>query len=124
MSDVPQVNMIVATADGRRFYAALEAAIAWSALGRSVRLFLQGEAVALLREPIAHSGDAARREAGQPELAWMLGEAMEMEVKLYACQTGMTLAHLNATDFHAAIRPIGLIGFLADCDPDAATISY
>jgi peroxiredoxin family protein len=87
-------------------------------------LFLQGEAVSLLREPIAHTGDAARRAAGQPDLAWMIGEAMDMEVRLFACQTGMTLANLTAADFDAAIRPIGLIGFLADCDPTGMTISF
>jgi predicted peroxiredoxin len=124
MSGMPQINLIVATADGRRFYAALEAAIAWAALGRSVRLFLQGEAVALLREPVGHAGDEARRAAGQPDLAWMLNEAMDMDVALFACQTGMTLANLSASDFHAAIRPIGLIGFLADCDPTGSTVSF
>ena len=53
MPDMPGLNIIVAAADGTRFYAALETAAAASALGRPARVFLQGEAAALLRAPVA-----------------------------------------------------------------------
>ena len=73
---MPKLNIIVAVAEGRRLYAALETGMAAAALGRPVRIFLQGEAAALLRDPVAFSGDEARRAAGQPDLAWLVEEAI------------------------------------------------
>jgi predicted peroxiredoxin len=108
------MNIIVATADGGRFYAALEAAMAWAALGRGARIFLQGEAVAMLREPIGYAGDAARKAAGQPDLAWMIKEAEAMDVGLTACQTGMAMVGMTAENIDARIKMIGLISFLAE----------
>ena len=118
------MNIIVAAADGRRFYSALEAAIAWVALGKPVRLFLQGEAAALLRAPIAHAGDAARRDAGQPDLAWLVEEAGEMGVELHVCQSGLALVGMTMADADAIVRASGLIGFLAAVPPGASVITY
>ena len=39
MPDMPSLNIIVAVAEGRRLYAALEAGMAAAALGRPVRIF-------------------------------------------------------------------------------------
>lgn len=118
------MNIIVAGADGRRFYAALEAAIGWVALGKSVRLFLQGEAAALLRAPIVHAGDGTRRDAGQPDLAWLVNEAGEMGVELHVCQSGLALAAMTLADADAIVRASGLIGFLADIRPGATVVTY
>ncbi|HRE36668.1 MAG TPA: hypothetical protein PK217_16500, partial [Sphingopyxis terrae] len=60
MSDMQRLSIIVASCDGARFYAALETGIAAAALGRPARLFLQGEAAALLRTPVTFAGDGAR----------------------------------------------------------------
>lgn len=124
MPGLQTLNFLLPTADGRRFYAALETAIALSALGRTVRLFLQGEAAALLREPIEHGGDAMRAAAGQPELAWMVEEARAMGVTIAVCQSGMALVGLAATDIDAAFRPTGLISFLADIGPGDSLLVY
>lgn len=121
MSDL---NIIVASADGRRLYSALEAGIAWVALGKSVRIFLQGDAVALLRAPISHTGDDARRAAGQPDLAWLVGEAGEMGIDLFVCQSGLALVGMAISDADAIVRASGLIGFLAAIPPGATTIVY
>jgi predicted peroxiredoxin len=121
MSDV---NIIVPVADGRRFYSALEAAIGWVALGKSVRLFLQGDAAALLRAPISHPGDAARRDAGQPDLGWLVNEAGEMGVDLHVCQSGLALAGMTIADADAIVRASGLIGFMADIQPGAMVVTY
>lgn len=118
------MNIIIASADGRRLYSALEAAMAWAALGKAVRMFFQGEAAALLRAPIAHSGDAARRAAGQPDLAWLVNETSEMGVELFVCQTGLALVGMTMSDADAIVRATGLIGFLASVPPGAATIVY
>ena len=79
---MPSLNIIVAVAEGARLYAALEAAMAAAALGRPVRVFLQGEAAALLRDPISFVGDEARRAVGQPDLAWLVGAAFAPLVAL------------------------------------------
>lgn len=118
------MNIIIAAPDGRRLYNALEAAIAWVALGKSVRVFFQGEAAALLRAPITHAGDAARRAAGQPDLAWLIGEAGEMGVELFVCQSGLALVGMTIADADAIVKASGLIGFLSAIPPGAATLVY
>lgn len=124
MHHLPVVNIIVATADGRRFYAALEAAMAWAALGRGVRIFLQGEAVLLLRDPIHYAGDDARKAAGQPGLAGMIEEAGAMDVTLAACQTGMAMVGMTAENIDARIKTTGLISFLADVEPSDKVVVF
>lgn len=111
---MPVLNIIVAAADGARLYAALEAAMASAALGRPGRIFLQGEAAALLRDPVSHPSDAARSAAGQPDLAWMVEEALAMEIALFVCQSGMALTGLASTDLVPHVRAGGLVSFLAD----------
>lgn len=124
MPDMPALNIIVALADGGRFYAALETAMAASALGTRARIFLQGEAVALLRAPVGFAGDAARKAVGQPDLASMIDEAAAMRVELFACQSGMALADITAPDMPAHVRAAGLVGFLAGVGTDDRLITY
>jgi predicted peroxiredoxin len=118
------MNIIIASADGHRLYSALEAAIAWVALGKSVRVFFQGEAAALLRAPINHAGDEMRRAAGQPELGWLVEEAAEMGVDLYVCQSGLALVGMTMADCDAIVRASGLIGFLSSIPPGATTLTF
>ncbi len=121
---MPALNIIVATADGRRFYAAVETGMAAAALGRPVRIFLQGEAAALLRHPVQFDGDAARRAAGQPELARMIDEAAAMDIALFVCQSGMALVGIAATELVPHVRAAGLVSFMADIAPDDRLIVY
>ncbi|AQA00044.1 hypothetical protein BWQ93_17350 [Sphingopyxis sp. QXT-31] len=118
------LNIIVAVAEGRRLYAALEAAMASAALGRPARVFLQGEAAALLRDPVSFAGDAARRAAGQPELAWMVEEAIAMEVGLFVCQSGMALVGVAATELVPHVKAAGLVSFMADIGPGDRMVVY
>lgn len=111
---MPALNIIVAGADGQRLYAALETAMAAAALGSSTRLFLQGEAAALLRHPVSVAGDAARKAAGLPELASMIEEAVAMEVALFACQSGMALVGMTADALVPQVRAAGLVSFLSE----------
>ncbi|MBL0769315.1 DsrE family protein [Sphingopyxis sp. XHP0097] len=119
-----RLTIIVASADSARLYAALEAAMAWAALGRRARIFAQGEAVALLRAPLAFDGDAARRAAGQLDLAAMLDEAAAMEVELVVCQSGMALAGLTAPDLPPQVKAGGLVSLFAGITPDERLIVY
>ena len=121
---MPGLSIIVASADGTRFYAALEAAAAAAALGRPARIFLQGEAAALLRTPVAFGGDPARRAAGQPDLVSLIAEAMAMDVRLMVCQSGMALAGMTANELVPQVRAGGLVSFLADLGPDDQLVTY
>ncbi|MBJ7500116.1 MAG: DsrE family protein [Sphingopyxis sp.] len=118
------LNIIVAVAEGRRLYAAVEAGMAAAALGRPVRIFLQGEAAALLRDPLSFAGDEARRAAGQPDLAWLVEEAIAMEVALFVCQSGMALVGMAATELIPHVRTSGLVSFLAEVGADDRLIVY
>ena len=124
MPDMQRLNIIVAVAEGRRLYAALEAAMAMAALGRPVRIFLQGEAAALLRDPVSFAGDEARHAAGQPDLAWLVEEAIAMEIALFVCQSGMALVGMAATELVPHVRAAGLVSFLAEVAPDDRLIVY
>src|SRR3546814_17097375 len=88
--------------------------MAAAALGRPVRIFLQGEAAALLRDPVRFAGDEARRAAGQPDLAWLVEEAVAMDVSLFVCQSGMALVGMAATDLVPHLRAAGLVNLLRD----------
>jgi len=118
------LNIIVAVAEGRRLYAALEAGMATAALGRPVRIFLQGEAATLLRAPVTFAGDAARRAAGQPDLAWLVEEAAAMDVALFVCQSGMALVGMTATELVPHVRAAGLVSFLAEVGAEDRLIVY
>jgi predicted peroxiredoxin len=121
---MPGLSIIVASADGARFYAALEAAAAAAALGHPARLFLQGEAAALLRTPVSFEGDPARRAAGQPDLVSLIAEAMAMDVRLIVCQTGMALVGMTASELVPQVRAGGLVSFLADIGPADRLLTY
>ncbi len=118
------LSIIVASADGARFYAALEAAAAATALGRPTRIFLQGEAAALLRAPVSFDGDEARRAAGQPDLVSLIAEAMAMDVRLIVCQSGMALAGMTASELVPQVRAGGLVSFLSEMGADDRLVVY
>lgn len=121
---MPGLSIIVASADGQRFYAALETAAAAAALGRPARIFLQGEAAALLRTPVAFDGDTDRRAAGQPDLVSLIAEAMAMDVRLVVCQSGMALVGLTASELVPQVRTGGLVSFLSEAGPGDQLLAY
>ncbi|MEC3912078.1 DsrE family protein [Sphingobium sp. CR2-8] len=113
------LTIIVATADAERLRAALMLAAAQAALGGTATLFLQLDAVALLRPPIAAPRDAAHQDAGLPDLAALLAEAQALGVTLVACQSGLALWDLTLDMLPKGIvadGPIGLLTSLTDAD--------
>ncbi|MBW8294197.1 DsrE family protein [Sphingopyxis sp.] len=121
---MPGLSIIIASADGEHFYAALETAAAAAALGRAARIFLQGPAAALLRTPVAFAGDAARRGAGQPDLVSLIAEAMAMHVKLTVCQSGMALIGMTANELVPQVRSGGLVSFMAEIGDTDRLVVY
>ncbi|USI72323.1 DsrE family protein [Sphingomonas morindae] len=108
---------VIVTAPGR-LRPALELAAAKAALGARVRLFLQGDAVGALRPPVAEADDDRFRAAGLPALAQLLEEALALNVRVIACQTGLDLAGLAATALDRRISYGGLVSLMLDLDDD------
>ena len=117
MPGVPRLNIVVGGEDPARLHAALSVAAAWAALDRPARIFLQAEAVTLLRAPPGEA-DRDRGEAGIPTLADLLGEAIALGASVTACQSGLALAGLSAGDLPAGVETGGLVDFLASSRPD------
>ncbi|WP_262408175.1 DsrE family protein [Sphingopyxis sp. OPL5] len=124
MPDVPGLSIIVAGGDDQRFYGALETAMAATALGSPTRIFLQGEAVALLRERVSATGDAPREAAGMPGLAPMIEEAAAMEIELFVCQSGMALVGLTAEEMVPQAKAAGLVSFLREVGAGDRLVVY
>jgi predicted peroxiredoxin len=70
------------------------------------------------------AGDEARRAAGQPDLAWLVEEAVAMDVALFVCQSGMALVGMAATELVPHVRAAGLVSFLADVGAEDRLIVY
>ena len=106
------LTIIVAAPDPERLRGALTLAAAQAALGGQARLFLQLDAVALLRAPIAAPRDAGHKAAGLPSLEELLAEALSLGVALSACQSGMSLAGLSLADLPPGTEVTGPIALL------------
>lgn len=113
------LRIIVATADAERLRGALVLAAAQAALGGQAAIFLQLDAVSLLRQPIAAPEDAAHLAAGLPTLAMLIDEALGLGVIILACQSGLALSDLSAQDLPEGIEVSGPIGFLQGTDEQA-----
>jgi len=118
MRRMRRLTIIVAGADAARFRAGLETAAAWAALGRPVRLFLQGEAVRLLTRSGEAPADAEHRAAGSPGLSELIEEARALGVELIACQSGAGLAGVAIDSLGNGVTGGGLVSLLADAGED------
>jgi len=118
------LNIIVLSDDAERFRGALTIAIADNALGRSARIFLQLDAVRLLAPPpIKAAQDDAHNANGLPSLSVLLDEALECGVIIIACQSGLALAGLCASDIDPRIEAGGPISFLKSVESDDRLLS-
>lgn len=100
------------TADAERFRGALMLAAAQAALGGEAALFLQLDAVTLLRAPVSAPRDDAHSRAGMPGLAALLAEAMALGVAVSACQSGLALAEISAEELPDGVEAGGPVAFL------------
>jgi predicted peroxiredoxin len=106
------LKIVVLTGDAERFRGALTVAAAHAAIGGDAAILLQLEAVGLLRRPVRAPGDAACAAIGLPTLGELIEEALELGVALVACQTGLMLAGLAASDLDPRVAVGGPVGFL------------
>jgi predicted peroxiredoxin len=106
------LNIIVVTADAERLRGALMLAAAQAAMGGGAAIFLQLDAVALLRAPIAAPCDGAHRAAGLPDLSTLLTEAQALGVMMIACQSGLALCGMSADALPDGVDVGGPVTFL------------
>ncbi len=123
MTTRPPVALLVIGPDPVRLRAALALARAEVALGSEARLFLQGEAVQLLRPPIVAPQDEAWRKAGEPGLAGLIDAALDDGVAISLCQSGMAMAGLTADQIDRRIEISGPIAFLAAAGPQIRVLT-
>lgn len=113
---MPGLNIVVLTEDAERFRGALTLALAQAALGRSVRIFLQLDAVRLLRPSAQAPRDDEHAAHGLPTLAVLVGEALDADISVITCQSGLELAGLEAAAIDTRIEAGGPLSFLQACD--------
>lgn len=123
-ADPHSLDILLASTEAGKFIAALEFAMAHRALGHRVRLFLQGEAAALLKLPLSAPNDAARTAAGFPDLACILEEAADMGLTIIACQSGLMVAGLTPAAIWQGAEIGGLISFIASGDKGHAPVVF
>jgi predicted peroxiredoxin len=116
------LKIVLTTPDAERFRGALTLAAAQAALGGEAALFLQLDAVAMLRARLSAPRDDAHAAAGLPTLAALLADAMTLGVQVIACQSGMALAALTADTLPEGVDVGGPIQFLADGGDDARVL--
>lgn len=113
----PGLNILLPGEDAEHLRSALMLAMTQRALGGTARIFLQMEAVRLLRPPVHAPRDAQHRNAGFPPLAVLLDEALADDVTVIACQSGLALCTMKAADLDPRIETGGLLSFMAAIDP-------
>lgn len=117
MRHLKDTGIILADANHERLRTALVTACALNALGGSTRIFLQGTAVGMLRNPITDPEEMLQFAAGLPNLAQLFEEALGMGVTFACCQSSLILLDAAATDFDQRIQWMGMIGFLSTIEP-------
>lgn len=105
------LKIVLLTADPERLRGTLAAAAAHVALGGDADIFFQMDAAALLSGGPGPR-DAAHAAAGMPTLTALMTEAMALGVKLTACQSGLTLAAIDAGSLDPRIGVSGTVAFL------------
>ncbi|KKW93417.1 MULTISPECIES: DsrE family protein [Sphingobium] len=113
------LRIVLLTADAERLRGALVMAAAQAALGGEAAVFLQLDAVGLLRAPIVAPGDEAHRAAGLPWLGALVDEALGLGVTLLACQSGLALCGLSVADLPQGVEVCGPVGFLQQTGDEA-----
>ncbi|WP_311269268.1 DsrE family protein [Sphingobium sp. WCS2017Hpa-17] len=112
------LTIVVTTADAERLRGALVLAAAQAALGGAAAIFLQLDAVALLKAPLAAPRDTDHRAAGLPDLAILLADSLALGVAISACQSGLALSGMSAAELPDGVSVGGPIGFLQKMDDE------
>ncbi len=111
------LTIILLTEDAERLRGALLVAMTHRAMGGTARLFLQLDAARLLAPPITGARDEDHVRSGFPSLAALIDDALEDDIAITVCQSGLALAGLAADDLDPRIEAGGLTSSLAAMAP-------
>ncbi|MBB4642886.1 DsrE/DsrF/DrsH-like family protein [Rhizorhapis suberifaciens] len=106
------LKLVILTPDPERVRGALTIAAAQAALGAEVTIFCQLEAAALLRQPFTAPNDTAHQVKGLPTLDDLMSDAAGLGVRFIACQSGMELCGMEASDLAPHSSTGGPVSFL------------
>lgn len=106
------LKIIVLTDDAERFRGGLMLAITHNAMGGNAAVFLQLDAVKLVAPGVSGPHDAAHQAAGLPDLASLITEALDADVQILICQTGLALCGLDARMLDPRMQTSGPVAFL------------
>lgn len=112
MREQRPLALMLGSAAHDRLHAGLSLAAASAALGRSVAIYLHADAVRLLDPGLNWAEDVRFAAVGSPAIAELLASAMELGVRITACQTGLALTGLPADALPEGVEPGGLVDFL------------
>lgn len=115
--------LVFGEASHARLHAGLTLACAAAALGRPVRLFFHGEAVAALAPGRRWAGDATYAKGGLPSVAELIESALHLGAAVMVCQTGLQLCGLTAAGMSDGIETGGMVAFVADARDDEIVIA-
>jgi predicted peroxiredoxin len=117
------LTVILAEPDPGRLRAALALTSSVAALGGRARLFLHEEAVSLLAAPLMSPADSQHTAAGLPTLAQLFEEALAMPVEVIVCQSGLSLAGIDANRLDPRVATGGLVGVMATAEDDRVALA-
>ncbi len=114
MPSDPLGILLISGEYGRAHYAFVLAAGA-AAIGRSVVLFATNAGCAALAEDVSAwaSGDAVVQRSGVAGIVELRGAAIELGVRLIACEAGLRIAGLSEEALTAGVEVAGVVTFLS-----------
>ena len=112
------LTIVVADVSSERFRTALDMAVSQAALGGRACVFLNGEAVSIVRQPIVGWEDEAYAEAGLPTLPQLYAEALDQGVRVIVCQSGMQITGAEPRDYDARVEYGGMVSLLQGLGDD------
>lgn len=119
MQHLTGLTIIIATADPARFRAALTLALTQAALGGRVRAYVHEEAVPMLaRSPRIDDKSDQLAENGLPDRLDLIAIALEADVEITACQTGMAIARLDIDDLVPGVDAGGMMALMSSLGND------
>lgn len=111
------LTIIVVSPDADRFHAVMTVAAANAALDARTRIFLQGEAAALIAQARSPA-DEERSRCGLPTTEQIVTEAEALGAEIIICQSGLTLCGLSAEQLPESVTTSGLIQILSTLEDD------
>lgn len=113
MSAANRTTLLIQTGDPERLAAAMAVALGAAAMGMQVTAFFTFSGLTALR-----------RRAEQDQVAQCMSNAVEMGIRLIACETTMPMVGLTRDDLVAGLEYGGVASYLADAADSRITLAF